>query len=343
MPVPKHLLITPGQLASRSELFHQLSQVTASGIGLIGALQILQRNPPQLSMRAPIGRLLQQLESGSTFGDSLERSGQWLSSFDIALLQAGEKSGRLPNCFRVLADYYAQRAALARNVIAFTAYPLIVFHVAVLIFPISRLTDLVLKGAIVPFIFQKLCVLAPLYALAIFLGYALQSTRAESWRAAVEKFAAGVPILGKARRSLAIARLSIALEALLNAGVNTIEAWEMAAAASGSPALRRVVAKSRPDLEAGRQPSEMVSTHSEFPSAFAALYHSGEISGTLDDALRRSHVLFEEEGSRKMKQFVFAAAGALVAGVMLMAAWNIIKFWLGYFQQINEAINMNAK
>ena len=89
--------------------------------------------------------------------------------------------------------------------------------------------------------------------------------------------------------------------------------------------------------------SEMVSTHPEFPSAFAALYHSGEISGTLDDALRRSHVLFQEEGSRKMKQFVFAAAGALVAAVMLMAAWNIIKFYLGYFQQINDAINMNAK
>ena len=200
-----------------------------------------------------------------------------------------------------------------------------------------------LKGAVVGFVFQNVCVLVPLYALTIFLGYALQSTHAESWRAAVEKFAARVPLLGKARRSLAIARLSIALEALLNAGVHTIEAWEMAAAASGSPALRRVVARSKPGIEAGQLPSEMVSTHPEFPSAFAALYHSGEISGTLDDALRRSHVMFQEEGSRKMKQFVFAAAGALVAAVMLMAAWNIIKFYLGYFQQINDAINMNAK
>jgi len=337
------LVITPGQLASRSELFHQLAQVTASGIGLIGALEILQRSPPSVSMRAPIGRLLQQLESGSTFGDSLEHSGRWLSSFDIALLQAGEKSGRLPNCFRVLADYYAQRATLARNVIAFTAYPLIVLHVAIFIFPVSGLTDLVLKGAVIPFFFQKLCVLAPLYALALFVGYALQSTRAEGWRAAVERFAAAVPILGKARRSLAMARLSIALEALLNAGVNMIESWEMAAAASGSPALRRVVERFRPELEAGRLPSEMVSASREFPSAFAALYHSGEISGTLDDALRRSHVMFEEEGSRKTKQFVFALAGALVGAVMLMVAWNVIKFWLGYFQQINDAIDMNVK
>jgi hypothetical protein len=38
---------------------------------------------------------------------------------------------------------------------------------------------------------------------------------------------------------------------------------------------------------------------------------------------------------------VFGAAGALVAAVMLGAAWQIISFYLGYFQQINDAINMN--
>ena len=336
------LLITPGQLTNRSELFHQLAQVTAAGIGLIAALEILQRSPPHPSMRAPIGRLLAQLREGSTFGDSLDRSGRWLSSFDVALLQAGEKSGRLPDCFRLLSNYYARRAQLARQVIAFSIYPLIVFHVAVLIFPVSKLTGLILKGAIVGFIFQKACVLLPVYGVVALIAYGLQSTHGEHWRALIERLCAMVPVLGKARRSLAIARLSIALEALLNAGVGMIESWEMASAASGSPALRRVVAHCKHRLLEGTTPAEMVSSHREFPTTFASLYHSGEISGTLDDALRRSHALFEEEGSRRMKQFVFGLAGALVGCVMLLAAWQIISFWLDYFRQINDAINMNA-
>jgi type II secretory pathway component PulF len=335
------LLITPGQLASRSELFHQLAQVTASGIGLVGALEILQRNPPRASMRAPIGQLLRHLETGSTFGDSLERSDRWLSSFDVALLQAGEKSGRLPDCFRLLSEYYAQRTQLARQVIAFSIYPLIVFHVAVFIFPIGKFTDLILKGAIVPFVLQKLAVLLPVYGVVLFFAYALQGTRGETWRASLERLFEGVPLLGKARRSLAIARFSVALEALLNAGVNMIEAWEIAAAASGSPILRRLVARETPRMMAGSPPSEIVSSHREFPSAFASLYHSGEISGTLDDALRRSYAYFHEEGSRKLKQFVFGLAGLLVACVMLMVAFNIISFYLGYFKQIGDAINMN--
>ena len=337
------LIITPAQLTSRSGLFHQLAQVTASGIGLIQALELLERNPPHASMRAPIGRLLAQLREGSSFGGALEKSGRWLSAFDIALLQSGEKSGRLPDCFRVLARYYDQQAQLARQVIGFVAYPVIVFHFAVLIFPIGFLTDLVLKGAVIPFLLQKAVVLLPVYGLIMFLAYALQSTHGEAWRAPVEKFLARVPVLGTARRSLAIARLSLALEALISAGVTIIEAWEMASAASGSPTLRAVVARGLPHLREGLTPSEMVSGSREFPAHFASLYHTGEISGTLDDALRRSHVLFEEEGSRKLKQFIFAAAGVLVGCVMLMVAWNIISFYLGYFRQIDDAINMNAK
>ena len=337
------LLITPGQLAGRSELFHQLGQVTASGIGLIAALEILHRSPPRASLRIPIARLIQQLQTGNTFGGSLEHSGRWLSSFDVALLQAGEQSGRLPDCFRILANYYQQRAQLARQVIGFSIYPILVFHVAVLIFPIDRFTGLILKGEVIPFLLQKLFVLGPVYGIALLVAYAMQATHAENWRALIERISNWIPLLGKAQRKLAIARLSIALEALLNAGVTVIESWEIAAAASGSPALRRVVAKSRTDLLSGRTPGEMVRNNPEFPNAFAALYQSGEISGTLDDSLRRSHIMFEEDGSRQMKQFVFGLAGVLFGGVMLMAAWNIIKFYLGYFQQINDAINMNAR
>lgn len=333
------LLITPGQLAARSELFHQLGQVTASGIGLIAALEILHRSPPRLSLRAPIARLIQQLQAGHTFGGSLERSGKWLSTFDVALLQAGEQSGRLPDCFRVLADYYGKRAQLARQVIGFSIYPLLVFHVAVFIFPIGRFTDLILKGAFIPFVFQKLCVLGPAYGLAFFLAYAMQSTHAEHWRALVERVCAWIPLLGNAQRKLAIARLSIALEALLNAGVTVIESWEIAAAASGSPAIRRVVAKSKTDLLNGRTPGEMVRSNREFPNAFAALYQSGEISGTLDDSLRRSHLMFEEDGSRQMKQFVFGLAGVLFGCVMIFAAWSIIMFYVGYFKGMGNLLD----
>ena len=43
--------------------------------------------------------------------------------FDIALVQAGEHSGRLDAVFKLLAAYYNDRAALLRQMISDLAYP----------------------------------------------------------------------------------------------------------------------------------------------------------------------------------------------------------------------------
>jgi type IV pilus assembly protein PilC len=100
------LVFTPGQLTRRSEFYYQLAQLTAAGLGLVQSLEQLERNPPAQSYRKPISLLLEQVAHGYTLTESLARLGPWLPEFDLALLQAGEHSGRLDACFRLLADYY---------------------------------------------------------------------------------------------------------------------------------------------------------------------------------------------------------------------------------------------
>ena len=330
------LLITPGQLENRSELYHQLSQLTTAGIGLIPGLQLMQRNPPRASMREPLAQLIRQLTEGRTFSDAMPRSGSWISPFDIALLQAGDLSGRLPDCFKLLSTHYHERAQLFRTALASLAYPVFVLHVAILLFPIERFTDLFTKGAVFAFLLQKLSVFVPLYGvvlLAIFAG----NTGGENWLATQEQLLHRVPLLGKARRSLAISRLSAALEALISAGVTIIEAWELAATASGSPSIRRFVRRAKPRWLEGQTPAESVSTSGIFPDEFTSLYHTGEVSGKLDESLLRARIYFGEEGARKLKTFVMLACGALIGAVMLLVAWQVIKFYLGYFQMIEDA------
>ena len=98
--------------------------------------------------------------------------------------------------------------------------------------------------------------LVPLYALVALLIYAAQSHHGETWRGWVESILRPIPVLGTARHYLALSRLAGALEALLSAGVTIIEAWELAANASGSPALRRAVVGWRPLVHGGQTPAE---------------------------------------------------------------------------------------
>jgi type II secretory pathway component PulF len=330
------LMFTPSQLARRAEFYHQLGQLTAAGLGVVSALQQLQRTPPDHSYREPIRRVLVELADGQTLGESLQRVGPWLPVLDMALLHAGEESGRLDACFRLLADYYNDRARMARQILVDLAYPVFLLHFAIFILPFSQLFS---TGDWVTYLLKTFGLLLPLYAAVALVIYAAQSRHSESWRAALEVILHPIPVLGAARRSLALARLAGALEALLSAGVTIIEAWEMAATASGSPLLRQTVLGWRPLVDGGQTPAEAIRASGRFPDLFTNQYASGEISGRLDETLRRLHQYYQEEGSRKLHVVAQWTPRVVYLFVMLAIAYKIVSFYAGYFKQVGDVMN----
>src|SRR5277367_4544944 len=127
-------IVTPRQFTQRAEFYHQLAQLVSAGLGILPALEQLKRNPPARSYREPIQRLLAELAQGRTFTGSLQQLNAWLPEFDIALIDAGEHSGRLDACFRLLADYYNDRTRITKQVISQLVYPVGLIHFAALVF-----------------------------------------------------------------------------------------------------------------------------------------------------------------------------------------------------------------
>ncbi|HTA94969.1 MAG TPA: type II secretion system F family protein [Verrucomicrobiae bacterium] len=330
------LIVTPRQFTQRAELYHQLAQLTSAGIGVVQSLEQIKRNPPARSFREPLQRILDELAKGRLVAESL-RQISWLPEFDIALIEAGERSGRLDSCFRLLADYYNDRARIAKQVISQLAYPVGLIHFAAFVFLIILPFAASQFNASLFFLCGKAAlILAPLYVVTFFLIYATQSKHGEKWRTRIESFARPIPILGTARRFLALARLAAALEALISAGVNIVEAWDLAATACGSPALRRAVESWKPQIVAGRTPAEVLRERREFPEMFANLYATGEVSGKLDETLKRLYAYYQEEGTRKLHAFAQWMPRLVYCVVAIVIAYKVITFYTGYFQQIND-------
>ena len=330
--------VTPGLLKRRSEFYRELAALAAAGVPLIRALQEVQRRPPSRSYRQPLGTVIASLNQGSTFTEAMSGLGDWLLPFDLALIKAGEESGRLVECFRMLSQHYAEQARLMGALIGQLLYPAFIFHFAALIFPPSLLPKLVWEGQVVPFLIQKFTFLAPVYAVVFLLILAGQGRHGEWWRAQIERVLHPVPVLGRARREQALARLAAALEALIGAGVTIIEAWDLAAAASGSPAIRRAVHGWRPRVLAGELPSDQVNRSSVFPQMFANLYCTGEVSGQLDQELRHLHVYYQDAARNGMQVFMRLLTGTITLGVMLAIAYWIITFWVGYYGSVFKAL-----
>ena len=323
------MTITPRQFDQRAELFRQLAQLTSAGIGVIPALEQIKRSPPSRSYREHLQRLLDELDRGATVAESLHHLG-WLPAFDLALIEAGERSGRIDACFGVLADYYNERARMIRQIIGDLIYPMFVYHLAIFV---MTLLEFLWTG---PWLWVLLGGLVPLYVVIVFLVYAGQDTHNEAWRGKMESILRLIPVLGTARHYLALARLATALEALISAGVNIFEAWELAASASGSPALRRAVIAWKSKVTAGQTPSEAVRNSSLFPEMFANFYASGEVSGKLDESLRHLNRLYNEESSRKLHLVATWVPRLIYFMVAIFVGYIVIHFWIGYFNQINQ-------
>jgi type IV pilus assembly protein PilC len=280
--------------------------------------------------------LIGQLDQGHTVSDSVLRMGKWSPSFDLALIDAGERSGRLDACFKLLAVYHRERAQMMRQMMSDTAYPAFLLHFAIFLFPFI---NLVTTGNFTRFVLMTAGLLLPLYGLVFLIIYACQGRHGEEWRGKVERWLARIPILGTARQNLALARLATALESLLNAGVPIVTAWELAATASGSPALARTVQGWKEPLQNGSTFSELISASGRFPVLFANLYHTGEVSGTTDQTLIRLHDLYQTEGLSRMKALAQWTPKLVYFGVVFFVAWKIISFYIGYFHEIDKAID----
>lgn len=327
------LTFLPGQFNDRADFYHQIATLVTAGFGLPHALEQLRDHPPARGFRRPLTRVLHHLGEGYTFAESLQRAGTWMPEFDVSLLEAGEQSGRIDACLKLLADYYSERTRLARSVLNEMLYPVFLLHFALLIF---GLINYFATWDLTAFLWRTVGVLVPVYLVTGLVIFLMQSSRGRAIRIVMEKLLGLIPLIGRARRHLALARLAMALEALLNAGVNIINAWELAARASGSPTLDRAIATWRAQIEGGVRPSELLRNNRCFPSVFANLYATGEASGHLDDHLGRIHTYYHESGTNIMRQ-VSAWTPRLL--YLVIAAWigyQIVKFYLGYFQKVFE-------
>ena len=254
------------------------------------------------------------------------------------MIEAGEAGGRLDDTLRILSDHYHQRSALIRDVLMKLAYPLFIIHFIILM-PGIILYGRSLLGSggasLLGAFFPSLLTLGALYTAVFFVLYLGQANRGFAIRHGIERIWHCTPMFGRAVKELKLSRLSFALYALLNAGVNVREAWESAASASGSPWLATSVRAWLPELDSGSLPSEALQRREEFPRTFRDLYTTGEVSGQLDESLQRLAKLYHDEGTRRLKSAAGIATGLVYGLVAITVAVIVIRAWLNYFNMFN--------
>lgn len=327
---------TPRMLIQHAALYEQWSTLIAAGVPMLRALENLRRGSFTRRHRRMLGRVIERLEAGDPLPDAIEPEGRLIPGFDQALIRTGDRSGRLDHCLKDLAGHYRLRARWLNQAISACTYPLLLLGLSLVLFPVDRLVTGVVEGDWAPFLAHKAQV-AGFLATAVFLVMILLRfvPRLRWIRGLAEQVGWRIPILGSALRERALARLILALDALLNTGMGVVEAWPEAAAASGSIRLQNQVRRWTSALESGNLVSESLASSKLFPDLFTDAYRVGESSGKLEETLAHLRGHYEESSTHTLEQVSVWVPRAVYIGVVCYVGLSVFRFWQGYFAQFD--------
>lgn len=340
--------------AQLCELTRQLATLLGAAIPLAEALATLERQLDSASRRVLVA-IGASVAEGHGLAESLRRHGAPFDTLYCALIEAGERSGRLAPVLERLADYLEQVQRQRHKARTALIYPAVLMTVSVIVvvglmtFVVPRLTEqFEHMNRSLPTVTQVLIglsdalVLAGPWLLGLLLLLAVGASlllRKPRWRYRRDLLLLAVPRLGELLRVLDSARLSRSLAILCGSGVPLLDALQVGAATIGNLFVRGALERAREQVKGGVSLHRALVGEGQFPPMLINMVASGEASGTLPEMLERIADNQERTFSRQvdMALALFEPAMILLMGAIVLF---IVLAVLLPIMQLNQGLRL---
>ncbi len=300
----------------------QMADSLASGITPAEAVGLVGGLPDAMS-----NALVNHFESGRSWSEAVDSILSFLTETERSILIASEASGTLSAGLERLAEKRQARIALKNKLFFALLYPTFIVHFAILIVPIQRIVD----GEYEAYAMTLATIYLPLWGLGILaLGAARVSPNV------LRSIMRLVPMVRKYSMNRDMADLSESLAVCGMAGIGPEHSWALAIDAIGSRRFNRLGESVLTQIGQGNPASSAFSKHNWLPSVFAQQYKVGEKTGQLVTNLQKSASSFSKDAKRSLMVATLFYSGVALALAFALAAFQILSFYSGYFDQINE-------
>lgn len=328
-----------GLSPKRKELFYtELAKLTGAGFGVREAARAMIESGVPAAERSLLDSILEGLDQGKSIGGSFAAAG--VSELEQMLVEAGEKSGKPEPAFAHLADYFGMIAEARRQAWTAMIYPLVLLHLGLMLAALP--TDIAIHGFQPGVMIVRFFIgLAVTYAL-IAVGYGwvrwMISKAPES--EAIDRRLGAIPVVGKARAALALARFARVFHAGLLAGLPMRETVRMAGEASQSGRVGAASARIASVVKEGGAVGPVMAGEPVFPKAFARSYATAEESGTLDADMDRWAKHFAADAADRVKRLTLVLPKIGYALIVAFVVWKILAFYAGYYGAIESELGL---
>jgi len=341
------LTIKRGELIN---FFVQMSLLLRAGITMPNALGRLADDFDDTKFGRVLSTLREKVSSGVPLHQAMAEFPRIFSPEITAIVQAGEVSGRMPEVFVSLSDYYEWLDQLLGDVRQALIYPLMVIGASMalvlmlftFVVPkfVSLLTDLNLKVPMLTRVVMAISNVLIHYwpvVIALVVGVPMLLKiilRSDSAACTFDRGLMNLPIFGPLIAMFALSRFTHNLAMLYKAGIPLLRGLEICRNLVGNRAIEKSLDDVRRGVLEGTPLSKCLAAHDVFPQTLVTMISTGETSGTLDFALQSVSAYYNKIIPRRIK-IVFAIFDpvmmvsliAVVGIVALSVILPILQLW----------------
>jgi len=339
-----------------SDVMHvsrQLAAFTKAGVPLPDALQVIEEEAPDKTMRKVLGAVRGELRTGESLSSALRPYESLFPLFYVDMIRAAELAGTLDKVLADMAGYIERDIEARQKIKSALTYPAVIFVASIA-------TVIVLATFVLPrfkTFFAEFDAQLPLptrmliafidfftawwWAVAggfLFLFLGLAALVKTGWgRRQRDRALLKLPLIGELIRFAIVERFCRLLAAMMEAGVPLPEAMSVLAEGTSNVVFRDGMLEIREAMLRGEGLAKPMGASGLFPGAMVQMVRVGEDTGTLDEQLENASAYYGHELEYKVKRLttLFEPAVILLMGLAVgFVAIALVSAMYGIYSQV---------
>ncbi|MCA9308065.1 MAG: type II secretion system F family protein [Patescibacteria group bacterium] len=331
----------------------QLSTMISAGLPISRALDVLSQQTANKRLQKILLDCLHDVEGGTSLNQAFARHPAEFNQTYVALVRAGESSGRLDEILVDLATSMEADRELNSKFKAAMVYPVIVIlamvgvFVMMLVFVIPQLSnlysslDVQLPGitlamiALSDFFINRWYIVLVLTIASIFGIKSYIST--PSGKKLLSELSFTVPVFGKINRLKELAQFTRTLSLLISAAIPIVEALNIVSDVARNDKIKAASKEASLNVEKGNSLSSYLKYNTEvFPPIISQMAAVGEETGELENVLKTVSDYFDSEVEHAVKGLSAALEPIILIMLGSMVAVLIISIITPIYQITNS-------
>lgn len=326
-------------LSEKMMFARNLSVMIQAGLALTKALDILEKQTENTAFKKIIAGVAESVRRGDSFSDSLRPYPKAFSSLFIAMVSAGETSGKLDGALDVLAIQMKNDYELRRRVRGALMYPavivvaMIIIGILMLIYVVPTLVatfeDLEIElPASTRFIIATSELLSGagatlLLILPVILFLIHRVSRLPRVKRIIDTLIVHTPVIGELDKKMNSARTARTMGSLIRAGVPILRALEITKDVLQNHLFKDVLADATESVQRGNVIAQSFIEHENlYPVLVGEMLSVGEETGKTAEMLDRLADFYENEVAAATKDL-----SSIIEPVLMVIIGAVVGFF----------------